>query len=145
MVIPRQVYNELSQINYLKSKIDTMISSNYLDIEDIDIGSEEGQLYLKLTKNHISPNRPLIGKGEAAGIVLAKRDSGILASNNLKDISYYVKEYGLSHITTSEILKQAFDDSFISETEANNIWEKMIKKKRMLPFSTFTDYLKSLI
>ena len=46
----------------------------------------------------------IIGKGEAAAIALAKTYGGILASNNLKDISKYVTKYNLRHKTTGEIL-----------------------------------------
>jgi hypothetical protein len=64
-----------------------------------------------------------------------------LASNNLKDIADYVKCYGLKHLTTGDILKEALERSFISEAEGNLIWSKMLAKRRKLGFLSFSDFL----
>lgn len=53
-----------------------------------------------------------IGKGEAV-IALAKAYDGILASNNLRGISKYVKKYNLEHIATGDILVSALKADFI--------------------------------
>ncbi|MEA3423983.1 MAG: hypothetical protein U9Q80_09345, partial [Bacillota bacterium] len=59
--------------------------------------TEEYNLYYELA---ISPPKGerIIGKGEAAAIALAKTYNGVLASNNLKDISKYVEKYELEHM-----------------------------------------------
>ena len=49
----------------------------------------------------------IIGKGEAAAIALAKTYNGIIASNNLKDISKYIEKYNLEHVATGDILVAA--------------------------------------
>lgn len=85
-----------------------------------------------------------IGKGEAAAIALAKTYNGILASNNLKDISRYVKKYKLKHVTTGKILVAALQAGYIDETTGNQIWHNMIARKRILPTKSFTDYLKTI-
>ena len=74
---------------------------------------------------------------------MVKERGGTLASNNLRDISSYVEKYGLKHITTGDILIKAMNTGIISETDGNDIWANMIRKKRMLPTATFTDYMKS--
>ena len=84
----------------------------------------------------------IIGKGEAAGIAMVKARGGILASNNLRDIDSYVKKYGLRHITTGDILKEAMKTGIITEAEGNEIWSGMLRKKRKLPASSFTEYLR---
>lgn len=58
----------------------------------------------------------IIGKGEAAGIAMVKGRGGTLASNNLKDVSFYVTKYGLQHTTTGEILIEAMNSGIITET-----------------------------
>ena len=72
---------------------------------------------------------------------LAKEKNGILASNNLKDISDYVEEYSLLHYTTGDIMKMALDAGYIDEAQGNTIWANMIARKRKLGYASFTDYL----
>lgn len=98
------------------------------------------ELYRKLT-SHPDPGHKIIGHGEAASISLAQEKQGILASNNLRDISVYVTEYGLSHLTTGDIMKMAFDAGYINESQGNTIWDNMIARKRKLGYASFSDYL----
>ena len=58
-----------------------------------------------------------------------------------RDIRPYVEKYAISHITTGDILIEAMDAGIITETEGNSIWADMIRKRRMLPTTTFSDYL----
>lgn len=44
-------------------------------------------------------------------------------------------------LTTGDILVEALDAGFITETEGNTIWAEMIRKKRRLPTATFSEYL----
>ena len=74
-------------------------------------------------------------------ISLAKERNGILASNNLKNISVYVEEYGLLHVTTGDIIKMALDKGYIDEAQGNVIWANMIARRRKLGYATFSDYL----
>jgi predicted nucleic acid-binding protein len=144
MIIPRQVYNEISTVPHLHQKIDVMVNNGNLTIEDLLVGSEENKLYLDLTDYTRSGTLPLIGKGEAAAIVLSKKNNGILASNNFRDVRYYVELYGLNHISTPDIIYKAFNDGLISITEADSIWIQMVTKRRKLPFRTFSEYINSL-
>jgi hypothetical protein len=138
------VYNEISTVPHLQQKIDVMVSNGNLTIEDILVGSQENDLYLDLTDYTRSAALPLIGKGEAAAIVLSKKNNGILASNNFRDVKYYVDLYGLKHIATHDIIHKAVNDGILSIAQADAIWIQMVAKRRKLPFSTFSDYLNSL-
>ena len=113
IVIPKEVYDELShpsvnRVKGLKAQVDLMLQAGNATIESIMVGTDTYELYRKLT-SHPDPGHKIIGRGEAASISLAKEKQGILASNNLRDISAYVTEYGLSHLTTGDIMKMAFD------------------------------------
>ncbi|MHB8126570.1 MAG: hypothetical protein ACYDEJ_13200 [Desulfitobacteriaceae bacterium] len=105
--------------------------------------TEEYSIYHKLA---IAPQkgRITIGRGEAAALALAKVNKGIIASNNLKDISQYISLYNLEHITTCEILVESLHKGLIDESAGNQIWSNMIQKRRLLPTLTFTDYLKTI-
>lgn len=146
IVIPRQVYNELSHpglnhIKGLKAQVDTLVMSGQATVESIIIDSAAYGLYYKLTQNP-DPGHRIIGDGEAAAISMAKERGGILASNNLKDISDYVREYGLTHVTTGAIMKEAMAAGLIDEAQGNAIWQNMLKRKRRLGYRSFSDYLK---
>ena len=104
----------------------------------MNINSEEYSLYRELTT--FSGNK-LIGSGEAASIALAKKYNGILGSNNLKDIAYYINKFSLKHITTGDILVEAFQKGLITEQEANTIWANMLNKKRKIGANSFTEFL----
>lgn len=145
IVIPMEVYNELShpsvnRVKGLKSQVDLLINSGDAIVETINVNTDTYALYRKLTSNPEKGHK-IIGRGEAAAISLAKEKQGIIASNNLRDISDYVKEYGLSHLTTGDIMKMALEAGYIDEAQGNVIWANMIAKRRRLGYNTFSDFL----
>lgn len=144
IVIPRPVYDELSnpRIVHLKVRIDALVSAGQAEIVQIIVGTQEYNMFYKLT---VEPDKgqKLIGKGEAASIALAKENGGIVASNNLSDIGDYVKEFQLKHITTGDILVEAYNKGLITENEGNTIWASMLAKQRKLGTASFSDFLKS--
>ena len=117
-------------------------NSGDASIKHILTNTEEYELYRKLSdspdKGHV-----IIGSGEAAAIALAKQYDGILASNNLRDVSVYVSEFELLHKTTGDIVKDALDSGLITESDGNQLWQDMLKKRRKLGYPTFSDYLKA--
>jgi len=143
IVIPKPVYVELSNpcVSHLRQRIDNMISSNQAVIQDINVGTEAFGTYNKLTLSPDSGHK-VIGKGEAASIALAKEAGGIVASNNFSDISYYINEYKLKHITTGDILVEAYNKNIITEQQGNSMWASMLAKHRKIGAKTFSDYLK---
>jgi len=143
VILPKQVFDELSNpsIPHIKGKVDALCKNGDVSTQEILVNSEEYQLYHELA---ISPPKGerVIGKGEAAAIALAKTYNGIIASNNLKDIAPFVEKFGLEHVTTGDILVEALNKGYIDEATGNQIWVNMISKKRKLPTTSFTDYLK---
>ena len=140
IILPAQVYNELQRVPHLLAKVDTLKNSGALNIESMEAGSAEYNDYLQMITFPAAGMR-IIGRGEAAGIAMVKQRGGTLASNNLRDIRPYVEKYGISHITTGDILIEAMEASIITEAEGNIIWSEMIRKRRMLPTTTFSDYI----
>lgn len=142
IIFPGPVYQELSNpsIPQIKKRADILISKKFASIKQIETDKDEYNLYRTLVKG--TKKEKAIGKGEAAGIALAKTYNGILASNNWKDIAFYVKKYDLKHIDTGAILVEGLEKELITEVQGNTIWEQMLNKNRMLPEKTFSDYLK---
>ncbi|MCD8501304.1 MAG: hypothetical protein LRY71_05990 [Bacillaceae bacterium] len=145
IVLPKDVFNELSNpsIPHIKRKVNELCTNGDVFTKEILTNTEEYQLYYELA---IAPPKgeKRIGKGEAAAIALAKSYNGILASNNLKDISKYVEKYNLEHVATGDILISALNAGYINENDGNQIWTNMIAKRRMLPAASFSDYLKTI-
>ena len=144
IVVPSAVYAELSnpRISHLKVRVDALLSDHSARVETIETGTAEYLLYRKLVANP-DPGHVIVGKGEAAAIALAKEKNGILASNNLKDVAVYVKEFNLQHMTTGEILKEALEKGLITENTGNQLWQDMLRKRRYLGYPTFSDYLEA--
>ena len=145
VVLPKQVFDELSNpsIPHIKRKVNELCLKGEVSTKEILINTDEYKLYHELA---FSPRKgeKIIGKGEAAAIALAKTYNGIIASNNLKDISKYVEKYGLEQVTTGDKLVDALNKRYIDEETGNQIWSNMIRKQRMLPTATFSEYLKKL-
>jgi len=106
----------------------------------MEVDSAEYIDYLQMTE-HPEVGMRIIGKGEAAGIAMTRHRDGTLASNNLRDILPYVEKYKIAHITTGDILIEAMAAGIITEKEGNTIWADMIRKRRKLPTTTFSEYL----
>ncbi|WP_142414184.1 hypothetical protein [Hathewaya massiliensis] len=143
VVIPKPAYDELSYPTtpHLKQRIDFLINNGQASLETINVGSETYALYQKLTTTPDKGHK-IIGPGEAASIALAKTNNGIVASNNLKDISTYISEFKLRHITTGDILIEALEKGYITEDDGNTIWASMLAKRRKLGASSFSEYIK---
>lgn len=146
ILIPYQVYKELSDpglnlVKRFKAQVNTLVRSNQATIVSIIVGSPVYDLYFKLTQNP-DPGHNRIGDGEAAAIALAKEQGGILASNNLRDISNYVREFGLKHVTTGAIMKEAMVAGLMTEGQGNANWKIMLARRRKLGYQSFSDYLK---
>ena len=142
IIIPRPVYTEICnpRIPHLKNRLDSLLSENLASIQEIDIDSEEFRTYFQLTEAPPA-GHAIIGNGEAAAITLAKCCRGIVASNNLSDITRYIEEFNLKYITTGDILADALERNLIDEAKGNTIWTQMLSKRRCLGAPSFTAYL----
>lgn len=141
VVLPEPVYQELSNpcIPHIKQRADALINDNIASVQEIKADTEEYKLYSALIRGE--KGQKSIGRGEASGIALAKTYNGILASNNHRDIDCYIKKYNLKYIDTGQILKEALEKGLITEADGNKIWKQMLDKRRILPASSFSDYL----
>lgn len=142
IILPAQVYEELSNpvVPQFGEYVQSLIGGGFATICGIQVGTVEYRLYRKLTEAP-EPGHRIIGKGEASAIALAKANGGILASNNLRDVGAYVAEFGLRHMTTGDILSDAYTNGLISEAAGNHIWADMLARRQRLGFSSFSEYL----
>lgn len=141
-ILPRVVYEELKKVPHLHQKVDVHVQNNNLEIMDIESGTANYRNYVELVSGR-DVRVPRIGKGEAAAIVLAQSHKGILASNNLADITYYIEFYNLEFLTSASILEIMYQRKIIDLQLGESIWSRMLQKRRRLPCSTFQEYLDS--
>lgn len=140
VIIPKQVYDELASVPHLQARNDTLLRQNKIELLEIKVGTPAAELYAELTGSP-RPDHIIIGRGEAASLALSKTFNGIVASNNLLDITQYIEEYDLQHKTTGDILVEALDAGIISEPEGNTLWTNMLRKRRQLGAPSFTEFL----
>ncbi len=144
MLLPKQVYSELTRPNipHLKRRTDALVQSKHIQIVSMGVDSRAFQLYREMT---VDPDEGVlpIGRGEAAALAFAIENGGVVASNNLRDVLYYAKKYSIRVLTTGEILREALNQGLIDETKGNQIWQKMLSKRRRLPTNTFSEYLRT--
>lgn len=142
IVMPKPVYDEIDrpQLAWMKQRVDKMIRDGNLVVTNLEAGSEEFDLYYKMTQNPDSGHK-IIGDGEASALAIAKVKNGIVASNNFRDIHTYINEFSLENITTGDILVEAFNQGLIDENQGNVIWSSMLRKRRKIGANSFTEYL----
>lgn len=142
IVIPKPVYTEIDRpsISHLKARVDALDAANLVTIQEIVVGSDEYETYYQLTEEPTRGHKA-IGSGEAASLALAKHYGGIVASNNLRDISTYITEFALKYTTTADILVDTYERGFITESQGNTIWSNMLSKRRRIGGASFSDYL----
>lgn len=104
IVLPEPVYQELSnpRVPQLKGRADALIASKDAFVQSIQVGSEEYKLYSSLIQE--KDGKKSIGRGEAAGIALAK---GLITEEDGNSIwsQMLAKRRHLPTNTFSEYLK----------------------------------------
>ncbi len=145
VIVPFQTASEIKRplkgLVPLQAKYHAAKSNgDFIEADDFDASSPEYKDYLCLTQGIGFPKA--IGSGEAAGIVLAQKHHGVLASNNLRDIAYFVNRFNIPLVTTCDVLLVLYDQSVLNEKELSKVFSDMIKQGRQLPYSTFSDLLK---
>ena len=76
-----------------------------------------------------------IGEGELQALALAIPNGGILASNNLSDIAYFVKKYRLPLLTSAYIIAVSVDKGHLSYEEGELVWKQMENEDQYMPGS----------
>lgn len=144
IVIPQKVYEEISnpKITHLKARVDMLVSQGLVTIQPLLIDSDEYELYTQFT-HHPESGFKIIGEGEAASLAMAASSNGVVASNNLKDIMQYIKKLNLKHLTTGDILIEAYNSGLITKIDGENIWKQMISKRRKLGANSFEEYMET--
>ena len=142
IVIPYAVYEELTAKGSpykIVDNLEFLIGKKFIKINDIDINSVEHRWYDDIRIEYQMNRRFPIGEGELQALALAIPNGGILASNNLSDIAYFVKKYRLPLLTSAYILALSCDKGYLTYEEAKFAWKQMNNKGLRMPGS-FDNY-----
>lgn len=142
IVIPEAVYQELTANGtpiQIVNNLELLMNKKFIKVHDIDLLSSEHQWYDEIRAEYQMNKGFPIGEGEAQAMALAIPNGGILASNNLSDVDYFVKKYHLPLLTSAHIIAASVDKDFISYDEAELTWKKMRKNRIRMPGS-FENY-----
>ena len=148
IVIPQAVIEELGYsirtrerlqmpLIRLNNKKEKVKGAGDIYIRDIDPFSDMGIKYNELKES--------MGQGESAAISMllySEEKPACLASNNLKDISKYVEDYGITLWTTADVLVKAEELGIITHESAINLWDKMLEDNLYLPENSYEEYSK---
>lgn len=139
IIISAKVKEELFDKNTpekIKNRLTSIIQDGYVEIKDLEFGSAEFEQYYEFITDDKTED---IGKRELSVISIAIVKNGILASNNLNDVCYFVKKYNLEHVTTSKIIVICYEKGYLTFDEADKIWKELLKNPKY-PQMSFKDF-----
>lgn len=135
MVILDEVLSELQRVEHLYAKVKNCINNGSISsvsmLADSPAALELGEI--------LSSGR--YGSGEAACMAYLKYNSGTMGSNNLSDVKTFCDANGKDLITTAMIIHYAVKTAVIRKTEAETVWDSMLKKRRKLPAGSYSAYV----
>lgn len=136
IIILNVVKEELAKVSHIFNRVNKYIESGDVQMVKIDPYSDVGLEYFHLLDDLWS-----VGKGEAACMAYCRYHNCILGSNNFTDILNYSHEFGIRIKTTVDIMIEAYENKLIDFRVGSRIWERMINKRRKLPYKTFLEAL----
>ena len=142
VVIPEAVDQELRADRappQIVKNLEHLKEKKFIRVHDIDINSAEHRWYDEIRVEYQMNRGFPIGEGEAQAMALAIPNGGILASNNLSDIQYFVDKFRLPLLTSAYMIADSVDKGQISYEEAELTWQQMQRNRILMPGS-FEDY-----
>ena len=138
MILLDEVMNELDRVPHIAKSVQLLIGRGSTKPVSILADAPEALELAKL----LDAGR--YGSGEAACMAYLKCNDGTLGSNNLSDVKAFCIENEKRLLTTADVLHEAYETGLVGLQEADEIWSKMLSKKRKLPAASFSDYLSGL-
>lgn len=140
-IVSNFVYEEIEKIPWKQERIDKLAKRNLIKIFDLQTtplnpseAAELLDLYNAIVKKY------KFGSGEASCIALSYIYSGIVGSNNFKDIMHAKVDMKFPYITSGDILIIAVHRKLITRAEAESMWQQMLSKRRKLGANSFEEY-----
>ncbi len=142
VVIPQAVDQELKAKGtplQVVENLERLKEKKFIRVYNIDLHSAEHRWYDEIRAEYLMNRGYPIGHGEAQAMAFAIENGGILASNNLSDIKYFVDKFRLPLLTSAYMIATAVNKDYISYEDAESTWQQMDINGNYLPGS-FEDY-----
>ena len=124
------VYEEISSI---RKQLDMQIQMlKNIALETFSPKSEMAREYAKLSSR--------FGRGESACMAYCRFTSNVLGSSNLRDISNYCKDNGITYLTTLDFLYYAFVRKKLTKEQCDTFIKDVNEKGSKLPFTDIATY-----
>ena len=130
------VKRELSSM--ILSILDPMIHRDK-SLMEVQFGGSAGEIreFSRLT----SASGLALGRGESACMVYCLFHRDVLGSSNLKDITAYCEEKGITYLTTIDFLYYAVKRGHMTKSEAEEFVRRVIEGGSRLPDVDFDTYV----
>ncbi|WP_319201365.1 hypothetical protein [uncultured Ilyobacter sp.] len=141
IVVPSVVKDELEVLKNGRYKniytsFNTLVKNGKIEIFEIMYGTEEFDLYIKLSDDNGTYK---IGEGEAAVLAIAMNNEKYISSSNLRDIQRFVDNKLVLNKPTLDILCDVYISKKRNLSEIEYIKKQMILKGRILPPESMKD------
>mgnify|MGYP003297571209 CR=1 FL=1 len=114
IIIPLAVYNEFFALGtppHIIDNLNILVDEKFVKVQELNPFSDDIDNYLDICNEYELNNQIPIGEGEAQAMALVISNNGILASNNFRDIKYFVDKYKMPLLTSAYMISIAFDSN----------------------------------
>ncbi len=122
------------------------MKSGEIQTLSIEAGSELADLRNKIAVDYLNKFQKTIGNGELDMLALSKHHNCAClvntASNNLRDISWYLEKENIKNVSTMDILCYSHEKLGLKFEDLNILKDEMVKRKRRLPQENVETYYK---
>ena len=107
-------------------------------INEIVFGGTEGELreFARLT----SPAGLALGRGESACMVYCRYHHDVVGSSNIRDVTAYCEEFGITYLTTNDFLFYGIKHGVITKASAADFITDVREKGSYPPVVDFETY-----
>lgn len=128
------VYDEITVHGNNKTQIDHTLSyfSSRITCISFDPKGESIREYAQL--------RSTLGKGESACMVYCRDHQDVLGSSNLRDITEYCRQNGITYLTTLDFLYYAFVRNMMTKAEVAAFIAEVVAKGSKIPVVDIEHY-----
>ncbi|MBP3257063.1 MAG: hypothetical protein J6M23_03540 [Bacteroidales bacterium] len=121
----------------LLSSLDKMINRDKTLIEE-QFGRTSGEM--KEFAHLTATSGLALGKGESACMVYCLYHNDVLGSSNLRDVTLYCDEHGITYLTTVDFLFYAVQRNVLTKEEASAFVKAVVEAGSKLPNVNFDTY-----
>jgi predicted nucleic acid-binding protein len=136
LIMLDKVKEELFNNRTIQKVVENLFTFKVVEELPFPTGNKEIMLeYKRITAD------PKLGKGESACMAVCRFQQHIIASSNTRDIKPYCEEFGLSYLTTLDILSIAVIKKKLSHAEGQKCIDLILSNNSKLKSNNLENYM----